>query len=379
MINDHVYIHVPFCSGKCGYCGFYSEPYSMRDADRFLHALRREVGNAAHAAQGALRASTVYVGGGSPSALDASQLASLLAIVRDRLDLDALTEWTVECEPGTFNAEKARVLHAAGVNRISFGAQSFDERVLRLCGRRHSVADVGAAFAAAREAGIRNIGLDLIAGLPGFTPQSWPHDLAEAIGLGARHISVYTLSIEDNTPLAKATNEGRFQPPSTEEDLRRMSIAESVLGRAGYRRYEISNFARPGATCRHNVAVWKGTDYLGFGPAAASRIGRHRRTNLPDVAAYTAALLDGRPPPCEEERLSAPQDACERLGFAFRLDEPVRLDAYASSTELLQRWENTLAEFARERLAAFDEKAGCWRLTPAGRNVADRLAMELLE
>ncbi len=361
--NNGLYVHIPFCDGKCGYCAFYSILYEPSLADRFLDALEREL------AQSTIEAGTVYIGGGTPSVLSVNQLDRLCRMIRRHVAIRKEAEWTVEMNPGTVSAEKMSVLVSAGVNRISLGAQSFDERALQTLGRRHSAADTVEAVRMVRAAGINNMGLDLIACVPGFGGRCWEETLRCAIKLEPEHVSVYALTIEEGSRLAAAAACGKFTLSDDEAQLDELEVAEELLRGAGYSRYEISNYALTGFECRHNISCWCGEEYLGVGPAAASHAGLERRCNRPDVSGYIEALERGQPPPCDAEVLTPVQKIAERLVFGLRMSEGVDMEL---TTECLA----ALDSLQRDGLVVND--GGRWTLTTRGRNLADYVGAELI-
>jgi len=374
----HLYIHVPFCEGKCHYCGFFSvaappdliERYSGLPAAEF--ACRR----AAFPEIGHVAPRTVYMGGGTPAMLGCDGIKRLADALFEHLAFDTVEEWTVELNPASATAAFLDTLAALGVTRISIGAQSFDDGTLLRIGRRHTAEATRAAVKRAQDTGFPNTGVDLIAGLPGVTPALWEATLNQTLALGLAHVSVYALTPEPGTPLAAGTL------PGDDAQLAALAQAEASLGQGGFSRYEISNYALPGRECRHNLGVWRGNDYLGLGPAAASRIGRRRWTNDADIHAYVEALSVGAPPPCARETLDERDDATERALFALRLAEGIDPAADAQrfpslgGDGLADRWERTLAELARHGIT---ERGGRrWRLTPRGREVCDAVLRELL-
>jgi oxygen-independent coproporphyrinogen-3 oxidase len=384
---------VPFCDGKCAYCAFYSVRFTPAAADGYLDALAREMDLARREA-GALAPETIYIGGGTPSALGADRLRRLCGMVRRGVDAAAVREWTVEANPGTLTEQKAAALREAGVTRVSLGAQSFDDAVLRRAGRRHQAGDIPRSAALLRAAGFGNIGLDLIAGLPGADAASWRATLRRAVALRPTHLSVYPLSVEEGTRLHALVRGGAEILPGEPAVRLALAAAERELGAAGFERYEISNYARlPGTAtatgaeaaspwrCLHNTACWQGDDYLGLGPAACSRLGLRRRANRPDLRAYVRELRAGRPPPRDAERVSPSTDASERLMFGFRLREGVDLAEFArrfgkAARSMAPAWGTALRRLAREGAV---ERAGTrWSLTARGREVADYVAGELL-
>jgi len=372
---SHIYIHVPFCSGKCSYCAFYSEPFSALTAAEYLDALQREIGAAG--TKYSIMPKTIYIGGGTPLLLPDNMLYRLLKTVAEHFDLSKLTEWTIEGNPGNLTADKTDTLKKFGITRVSLGAQSMDNAVLQEARRRHTARDTAESVALLREQGFSNIGLDLIACLPGSTPAIWSNTLQAAIELAPEHLSVYALSIEPGTRLHQLQALGSAVTPIPEREAAELDLAEELLSAAGYDHYEVSNYARPGHRCRHNCAVWSGEDYIGFGPAASSRIALIRQTNLPDLKKYVTAPVTPR----TVEQLSPATDAAERFMFSFRLYDGVDPRRFAANcgpaaVELLPRWLAQLAQLEQRQLVC--RQAATWRLTEQGRAFADTVAAAML-
>jgi len=275
-------VHVPFCRSKCRYCGFVSYPYQKERAILYREAVAKEM---AASAGKAVSFGSVYLGGGTPTCLDKEDLVFLL---RQALVFPVLpeAEVTVEANPGTLDGPYLDALRKVGVNRLSLGAQTFDEALLRLLGRPVGPDVVRQTVIDARAAGFANLNLDLIFGLPGQTPASFRQTLDQALVLEPEHISAYGLELVPETPLARAVAEGSLTPCPEEEDLEMFEDTIRTLAGAGYHHYEISNFARPGYECRHNLVYWENGDYLGFGPAAASHWRGRRYSNAGSLEAY---------------------------------------------------------------------------------------------
>ena len=378
---SHLYIHVPFCDGKCHYCGFFSvvaapsviELYNTLPAREYDCRLTRlpELGKVP------LR--TLYMGGGTPAMLGNDGLKRLADALSKRLPFDTLEEWTVEVTPTSASVALFATLATIGVNRISIGVQSFDDTILSRIGRRHDAQAAITAVKRAQDAGFVNTGIDLIAGLPGVTPTLWSETLERAISLSLTHLSVYALIVESGTPLARQVEDG-LELPGDDDQLAALAQAETALGEAGFARYEISNYALPGFECRHNLAVWRGHDFLGLGPSAASRVGRMRWTNSEDLEEYIHAVKHDAPPPADSTALDAVEDAEERVIFALRLIEGIDLAAEASRCPALAGkvgvWEQRLADLV---VHGITERVGDrWRLTARGREVCDAVLRELV-
>lgn len=380
---QHLYIHVPFCDGKCHYCGFYSGPVEeeARQAYALLpgRELRLLAEEDAAPPFGAPR--TIYFGGGTPAMLGEGGLRELVSGLRENLSLAEVEEWSMELNPAGVTRAFAATLLDLGVNRVSIGAQCFDDDVLRGLGRRNTVQDVIHAVEAVRAAGFTNIGLDLIAGLPGVATELWRASLEQVVALDVPHVSVYALNLEAGTGLADAVAAGAMHLPDADAQLADLAVAEAVLGKAGLVRYEISNYARPGCECRHNLACWRGEDYIGLGPSASSRAGLWRWTNHADLSGYARCLLDAALPPREVEEMDPQADAEERLVFGMRLLEGVNPAVFAvrypAAMPRVAEWQATLAGLEQQELTMRTASGG-WRLTARGREVADAVVAELV-
>ena len=314
-----LYVHVPFCRARCGYCDFYStvlEPPAVRP---LVDALIAELEQAR--AGGALAFETIFIGGGTPTVLPAPQLERLLQSSGRLARPGADVEFTVEANPATVDAEIAEVLAAGGVNRVSIGAQSFDAAELRMLERTHRPEQVAQTVAVCREHGLRRISLDLIFAIPGQTLASWRATLQAAVALGPEHLSCYGLTFEPGTRLHADLEAGRVRRVDHDLEADMYEATIDALAAAGLRQYEISNFARPGAECRHNLTYWHNQPYLGIGPSAAGYIDGARYKNVADVAEYVEAIGAGRSPRCEEERLPPARAAGETAMLALRLVE----------------------------------------------------------
>ena len=373
-----LYLHVPFCDGKCPYCAFYSVPYAEAQARRWLTAIQREY-SLFRAEGGPVPWRTLYIGGGTPSLLSEAILNALLEWVRDITQGGSVEEWSVEANPGSVTPAKLRAMRQAGVNRISLGVQSLDDARLRWLGRRHTAAEAEEAYAMARNEGFSNIGVDLIAGGPLCGPGRWARTLERVITWGPEHLSVYALTVEEGSALARRRGQRWRRGWGEGALVARLHEAAERLAQAGYERYEISNYARPGMACRHHIACWRGERYLGLGPAASSHVGMRRWTTAADLEDYLCRLEAGQPPARSVEVLTAETKATERLIFGLRMTAGVDLcDAAAGegAEARIARWRAVLDQLARRGLV--EGGPNRWRLTPRGLDFADSVAVELL-
>lgn len=304
-----LYIHLPFCKQKCNYCDFASFAGRESFIPAYLNALDKEAASAP-----VKNCQTLYVGGGTPSLLSAEELATLCGVVRRHFGgIAAFEESTLEANPESLTPEKIRVLKDADFNRLSIGLQSFNDTELKTLGRVHNAQDFLAAYDAARRGGFENINVDLIAGLPGQTLESFLGSLEKLIALRPEHLSVYGLQIEEGTPF--------FERGIVCDQLLMRRMLEETRARltaAGYRHYEISNFALPGREARHNTHYWDNGDYLGLGSASASYLGGVRRQNTPDVCEYIRRTEEGESPVAFSEKLEGKAREGENLMLALR-------------------------------------------------------------
>ncbi len=311
-----LYVHIPFCVGKCHYCGFYSTRYSPDLADRFLEALELDLSRYRESF-GSHQVGSVYIGGGTPSVLSPSQLRKALSSIRS-FRLAPGAEWTIEANPGSLAEHHLREARDAGVNRASLGVQSFADEVLQFLGRPHSVKDAVDAFRMVRKAGFRNIGIDLIYGIPGQSIGHWNEALSRAVALGPEHISTYGLSMDEGSRFSALARSGEFRPSGDEAAARQYERAQEVLTQAGYEQYEISNFSLPGFSCRHNENYWARGEYLGLGPGAWSCFQDHRYQIVPDVQEYCGRVERGESVIEQEDIVSIEQAADETLMLSLR-------------------------------------------------------------
>src|SRR5262245_6338879 len=327
----HIYVHIPFCARICPYCAFYKDLLDRSQTSRFCEALLQELAGRERRPSPRLRRadrarclvpSTIYFGGGTPTALNIAQLDLLLHGFQETLDLSRLVEWTIEANPGSVSARKAALLKKFGVNRISVGVQSWDEELLKLLGREHNAQQARESFRILRDAGFTNINVDLMFGLPGQTVDEWRATLGETIALQPQHISTYCLTYEEDTEFFLRHARGEFrQDPDAEADFFEMTMV--ILEGVGYRHYEISNYARPGFESVHNRAYWRGKDYLGIGPSAVSTIGMHRWQNVCDYRAYIDRVFSGKSTRETSENLTVEMKRTERIALGLRTREGI--------------------------------------------------------
>ena len=286
-----IYIHIPFCKQRCNYCAFYSSTlYNIRE--EYTNALCREISMRKDYARGET-IETIYLGGGTPSTLEISQLQQICDTIYANHTVSNDAEVTIECNPDDLTPQFLAKLKELPFNRISMGIQSFDDAQLKRLGRRHNAQKAQQAIMNARAAGYNNISIDLMFALPGSTKESWRHDLECAIALKPNHLSAYNLMYEEGTPLHRALERGDFAELSEEENVEQFEMLITKLKKAGYHHYEISNFALPGCESRHNSSYWNDTPYIGCGAAAHSYNGTSREWNIADIKGYIKGIESG--------------------------------------------------------------------------------------
>jgi oxygen-independent coproporphyrinogen-3 oxidase len=360
----HLYLHIPFCLQICPYCSFYKDLAGPGKADPLVDGIIRE----AELFANGIAPETVFIGGGTPTALSVSQLERLFAGLGRHADFSRVTEFTIEMNPATVTARKAEFLQSRGVNRVSMGVQSWDPELLRVLGRVHDAQQVRESFAVLRAAGYDNLNLDLIYGVPGQTLPQWEDSLRRTIELQPDHISAYCLTYEEDTEYFERLQRGEFRE-NTDQDAAFFERGVELLSDAGYAQYEISNHARPGRASLHNIAYWEGADYLGLGPSAWSTVGERRWQNVPDTAAYVRAMRSGVRPISTEEILPPETREAEKIAFGLRMNagiDPAQLTGNRDLVTSLR--EEGLLEDHGPRV----------RLTARGRLLADEIAAELI-
>ena len=384
-----IYIQVPFCQTKCTYCNFHTGVVSAARFAPYVSAVCLEIKQHAALYESVglnlppdftqSVADTVYIGGGTPSLLDAAHLANLLDAIRDNF-ATKLTEVTLEADPETVEASKAAAWVHAGINRVSFGVQSFSDRELRAAGRMHRRDDVYRAATLLRGAGIANISFDLIAGLPHQTRESWRQSLQEVVDLAPEHVSVYLLEVDEDSRLGKELLHGgeRYSAGAVPDEDTLAELYETAcaaLRKAGYHHYEISNWARPGFESRHNLKYWRREPYLGFGAGAHSFSGTERWANAHDAAGYVSALTAGRLPIEQREIVTSESALEEELFLGLRQLDGIDVERIERQygVELGPRFANLTA-------AGLVQRSGpTVRLAPERLSVSNEVFVELMK
>lgn len=374
-----LYIHIPFCVKKCAYCDFASYPGMLSHAQTYMEALSLELRAQAERFP-ACRARTVFLGGGTPTLLSGAQVGALLDAARSCFPFAADAEITMEGNPGTLTAESLAAYRAAGVNRLSLGMQAAQDGLLKTLGRIHRLHDVQEGVRMARAAGFENINLDLIYGLPGQTKTDWQETLERALDLSPKHLSCYALIVEEGTRLAISLSEGNL-PPLPDEDAEREMYEAAIRAakRAGLCQYELSNFARPGFECRHNLVYWTCAPYLGVGLAAHSYMEERRFGNTAHMGTYLSAVRAGESPQDSCESLTVKDRMFERAMLGLRLTRGMDGSRFARDFHVTPRacWGEKLTRLIDAGLLVWE--GDFLRLTRRGMDVQNAVLVELMD
>lgn len=369
-----IYIHIPFCKSRCIYCGFYST--TLLDLrKKYINAVCREM----ELRKNYIREpfSTIYLGGGTPSLLDEAELTKLFLYINNVYDVDRNAEITMECNPDDITPKFTNMLSRLPINRVSMGAQTFADSRLRLLHRRHNSDEVKHAVKLLREAGIKNISIDLMFGFPDESLSQWKEDISAALALNVEHISAYSLMYEEDTPLWKMLDTGKVKEIDEELSLTMFKELVCQLTDAGYEHYEISNFARPGYRSRHNSSYWHQVPYIGLGAAAHSFDLNSRQWNVADLKLYIEEINNGIIP-MEREELDNDTTFNDIITTALRTSDGINLNAL--ETRLGKRYRNTLISAAGKHLeqGLLEIRHDRLRLTAEGIFISDMVMSDLM-
>jgi oxygen-independent coproporphyrinogen III oxidase len=367
MSHAGIYLHIPFCRARCSYCDFATGMFESALADRYVNSLIQEISTWREIANCA-NVDTIYFGGGTPSLLTPSQIAQISNAVNERFQVADDAEVTLELNPATIinnpgiddelSSRKLAQLRSLGINRTSFGAQTFDDAELKQLGRTHLSQDIHATFLELRRAGFDNVSFDLIAGLPGQTLEGWRRNLDQALELRPDHLSLYLLDVHEGTPLAVQIQTGMRPRPDDDLAGEMYELMVGKVGTAGYQHYEISNFCSPGFQSRHNTKYWSGSAYYGFGCSAHSYDGDRRRwANERDILKYVESIEHARSPIVERTELNQAEVRSETIFLGLRLMKGLDLEEYRArfGTDLRQGHEADLERLRDAGLIEIDK------------------------
>lgn len=370
-----IYIHIPFCARKCNYCDFLSAPETRETKEHYLDLLDREM-QLYKEIVSAREVDTLFIGGGTPSFLEEDLTDKLLCSVKKWIPLENLNEFTIECNPNSVTGEKLRLYKEAGVTRISLGMQSACDEELKKLGRLHSVKEFEKAYELVRNHGFERVNIDVMAAIPGQTIESYKRTLEYVMRLSPEHISSYSLIIEEGTPFYEMYREN---PPVDEDTDRQMyDLTKNILGQHGYHRYEISNYAREGQECRHNLKYWQGGEYLGLGLGASSCMEHERWSNVRGLTDYEDRICRGQKPIEQTEKLSNEEEMAEFMFLGLRCMEGVSADRFEKRfhCSMEDRYGKVLHKYDSMGLMRFAN--GNWQLTEHGIDVSNHIFADFL-
>lgn len=372
-----LYVHIPFCVRKCPYCDFNTYDVEREAVRAFLGALRVEL-SLIKAHFDPPPFDTLFIGGGTPTVLSGTHLSEVIGWVHETVGLRPNAEVTVEANPGSVTVKGLRAMVSAGVNRISLGVQSLSDELLQRIGRNHTVRDVLTSYEQIRAAGIQSVNFDLMYALPGQTRRDWEETLIGALELGPDHLSCYSLIIEEGTPFASMHRQGRLDLPPEDDEAWMYEETVRLCEGAGYDHYEISNFARPGHECRHNLLYWRNEEWLGVGPGSHSSWQGGRHWNVRGLVEYQDAVARGELPIEGREGLTEDERMDDTLMLGLRLTAGVSLSDFRRrfGRELLAVYGDTVERLTEWGLVEVVD--GSLRLTPRGRNLGNRVIAEFL-
>lgn len=373
MRSIGLYIDFPFCIARCAFCAFPVQGFRPGAAEQYLSALHKEIEIVSE--NKALKdciIHSIYLGGGTPSHHPADHLIDLISLCQHRFQVEKDAEISLEAHPATLDKSNLSRLCEGGINRLSLGIQSFSDRHLKTLGRHHSAALADAAFLTARSVGFSNIGIDLIYGLPDQTKKDWYKTLQHAIDLSPEHLSTYALSIEEGTLLGKMRKAGQLRLPSEEETLEYHESSRNRLAVAGYIQYEISNFAKPGYKCKHNLLYWNQGEIIGCGLAAHSYINNERRENTEKLFEYRASLKSGELPVHQVKKVGSKEAQIDKIIFGLRKTEGIPIQFLKNDLSL----QNATKQLEKDGLIT---REGAYiRLSTKGLRLADEVAIAFI-
>ncbi|MEE8336002.1 MAG: radical SAM family heme chaperone HemW [Candidatus Neomarinimicrobiota bacterium] len=374
MVKAGIYIHIPFCKTKCFYCDFYSVAGRDEVIPRFIKALLKEIES--YELNKNWIFDTLFIGGGTPSLMQPGQIESILKILQNKFDISQIKEITIEANPGEAPLNKLMDFKSLGINRLSIGTQSLNRRLLEFLTRIHSPEDVFKTVKAARTAGFDNINCDLIFNIPVQSLNTWKTDLKSIIALDIEHLSCYSLTVEENTPLFQNVKQGKIIIPGEDQSADLYKWTQDKLQKTGYDQYEISNWSSPHRECAHNLHYWKIEPYLAFGPSAHGFDGQKRWFNYRNLDIYLKAVESGRSPKEHENKITPREFTNEIIGFGLRTKSGVNLDKIPHAMKKM-----VISSIRKGKLKwgkYFKEEGEKLSLTPSGFAFADAIAVDLM-
>ncbi|MFC1527323.1 radical SAM family heme chaperone HemW [Candidatus Neomarinimicrobiota bacterium] len=375
MQTSGIYIHIPFCKAKCIYCDFYSVSGQDVKIENFVYALIREIERCPIDTAN-WTFDTIFIGGGTPSLLNANHIEKIITTLHNKYDLSKITEFTIETNPGEAPKEKLKDFYSLGINRLSIGVQSFKPELLQFLSRIHSAEDVFRSVQSARDAGFKNINCDLIYNIPGQSLKDWQNDLNTVITLTPEHISAYSLTVKRGTKLYKLVQNKTIRIPIDELHQQFNDITYSYLQKNNYAQYEISNYSQPNKDCLHNLHYWENDFYLGFGSSAHGYDGKRRWNNLSSLDKYISNIENGQSPIEYSDEITEVERTNEIIGFGLRMTKGFEISRIPAN--LLKQFQKQLKQAKIKFPEMIIKKNNLIKLNKKGMNFADGIAVEMM-
>ena len=375
MNTTGIYIHIPFCKSKCIYCDFYSVAGQDNKIEFFVNALIREI-ETCPVDTTKWTFDTIFIGGGTPSLLNAQQMEKIISALDNKYDLNKIIEFTIEANPGEAPKDKLKDFYSFGINRLSIGVQSFKSELLQFLSRIHSTEDVFRTFQSAREVGFENINCDLIYNIPGQSLEDWQFDLNTLVNLNPEHISAYSLTVEQNTKLHELVHNKTIIMPVDELHQKFNSMTYSTLQKNNYTQYEISNYSLPNKECLHNLHYWDNDFYLGFGPSTHSYDGKKRWNNYSNLNKYFSILENGKSPIENYDDSTEIKRINEIIGFRLRMTKGFEISRIPSN--LTNQFQKQLKQAQIKFPKMIIEENNRIKLNRKGMNFDDAIAVEMM-
>lgn len=372
-----IYIHIPFCVKKCRYCDFNSYKIDIEKKKRYIKALEKEI-EIYSKMDNKRKIDTIFLGGGTPSILKPDEIESIFEKLNSSFDISEDAEITMECNPGTLDEEKLNAMKKSGVNRLSIGLQAVQNDILEYIGRIHTFEEFEKTYNLVRKCGFDNVNIDLMYNLPNQREKEWMETLEKVVSLNPEHISAYSLILEEGTELCDMYERGEFTLSGDDTDIKMYRYTIDYLKENGYMQYEISNYAKTGKECRHNIIYWKCDNYIGLGAGASGYIGNRRYSNIPEVDEYNETVEAGKLPVLSEEVLTDEEKFEELVFMGLRMNEGVLYEDFEkiSSINIRKYRKEIIKRLKKDNLIECDENR--IKLTQSGREISNKVFLDII-
>lgn len=371
-----LYIHVPFCVKKCNYCDFNSFKLDKNLKNTYLEDLSKEM--ELYKSEVSEEVTSIFLGGGTPSILNGDEIRYIFKSINENFKVSDSAEITIECNPGILTVDKLRAMKECGINRLSIGLQTTQNNHLKYIGRIHSYEEFEKNYKEALKEGFKNINVDLMYGLPNQTFEDWKESLEKITNLNPTHISAYSLILEEGTELYNMYQRKEFELMDEDTDIDMYEYTINYLNSKGYKQYEISNYAKEGFECEHNILYWKCEHYIGLGPGASGYVGNIRYSNLCDLNEYHEMIEKNEKPIDNKEILSKQDSIEEKIFMGLRMNEGIKFDDFKNKFDInfLEVYKNQLRDLSEKRLISINEES--MRLTQKGREISNSVFIEFM-